>query len=61
MKICKMTSRKPLPVYLISFRKDFFRSGEINMGKGTVSDDLRKEIATTASVELQAIGYDLTK
>jgi hypothetical protein len=42
-----------------SIRKEFFRSGSTNMGKGVISDAIRKEIADIASVGLKQLGYDL--
>jgi len=42
-----------------SVRKDFFRSGSTDMGKGIMSDDLRREIASIVSEELLALNYDL--
>jgi hypothetical protein len=42
-----------------STRKEFFRSGSTDMGKGVISEDLRKEIAAIASEGLRELGYDL--
>jgi len=44
-----------------SAKKEFFRSGSTDMGKGMVSDALRAEIATIASTGLQALDYDILK
>lgn len=42
-----------------SVNKEFFRSGSTDMGKGEVSEELRKEVSRIVSPMLQALGYEI--